>query len=58
MPPVLVLTPPLKKAPLWMIVYFLRAIDARERIFEEGLVGKKGDLECKLKISMKAPVCD
>jgi len=28
-----------------------------ERLFEEGLVGKEGDLECRLKISMKAPIC-
>ena len=28
-----------------------------ERLFEEGLVGKEGDLECKLKLSMKALVC-
>ena len=41
-----------------MIVSFLGAIDARGRLFEEDLVGKKGDLECKLKISMKASVCD
>jgi len=28
-----------------------------ERLFEEGLVGRERDLKCKLKISMKAPVC-
>ena len=27
-----------------------------ERLFEEGLVGREGDLEFKFKISMKAPV--
>jgi len=28
-----------------------------ERLFEEGLVEREGDLKCTLKISMKAPVC-
>ena len=35
----------------------LGVIDARERLFEEDLVGREGDLECRLKISIKAPVC-
>jgi len=29
-----------------------------ERLFEEGLIGRKEDLECKLKLSIKTPVCD
>jgi len=33
----------------------LGAIDVRERLFEEGLVGREGD-PCKLKFSMKALV--
>ena len=35
---------------------FLGAIDNRERRFEEGLVGREGEVECKLKILIKALV--
>ena len=56
MPRVLVLVLPLEAVPLWMIVCFWGAISSRERRFEEGLVGKEGDLDCRLKISIKIPV--
>ena len=49
MPPVVLLVLPLEEAPLWMTVYFLGVIDVMEKLFEEGFVGKKGDLECRLK---------
>ena len=53
MPPVLVVVLPLVGGvPLCMIVCFLGAIDARERHFEEGLVGKEGNLECRFNLSM------
>ena len=42
---------------MWMIVCILGPSTLEERLFEEGLVGREGDLECRLKISMKAQVC-
>ena len=44
MPPMFVLVSPLEGASMWMIVYFLVAIDARKKLFEEDLVEKEGDL--------------
>ena len=35
---------------------FLGPSMLEERLFEEGLVEREGDLECKLKISIKAPI--
>jgi len=56
-PPVLVLVPPLEGAPLWMIACFLWPTMLGKKLFEEDFVGREGDLECILKISMKVPVC-
>ena len=34
----------------------LAAIDARGEDFEEDLIGREGDLKCRLRISMKVPI--
>jgi len=54
---VLVLDPPLKGAPLLVIVCFLGPSTLEDRHFEERLVGREEDLERRLKISMNAPIC-
>jgi len=40
-----------------MIIYFLGPSRLGERLFDEGLVGIEGNIECRLNISTKAPVC-
>ena len=56
-PPMLVLILPLEGATLWTTVYFLGPSMLEERLFEEGLIGREGDLERQLKLLVKAPVC-
>ena len=60
MPPAVVLVLPLDGAPLWAIIYFFEAIDVRGEAFSGRVrvwVGWKEDLECKLKLSIKASFC-
>ena len=58
MPPAVLLVLSFEGMPLWAIVCFLEGIDAMEEAFLGSFwIGNKGDLECRLKISMKTLIC-
>jgi len=55
-PPAVVLVLSFDKVPLWVAVCFLGE-RLGKRLFKESLAEREGDLECRLKLSMKVPVC-